>query len=105
MTAAIPVRHAYCVKKMGIVFMSRKPNRESRDFLERANEQFQERATNAVPTALASYALIGSIIVFSLIGYGIDRWRAEGSHTFLLIGIIVGIVIGMVNLARIVWQR
>jgi F0F1-type ATP synthase assembly protein I len=78
---------------------------DTRKFLERATERFQERASSAVPTALASYALIGAILLFALIGYGIDRWRGGTSHTFLVSGLIFGIVVGFLNLASLVWKH
>ena len=83
----------------------RKPRQDTRNFQERAVERFQERATNAIPIALASYALIGAIILFGLIGYGIDRERGGTSHLFLSIGVLVGVVVGLVNLAILVWKR
>ena len=80
-----------------------RPNEEDekKPFLERTNERFQERATNALPSALAGYSLIGSILLFGLIGYGIDRWRGGTSHTFLLIGIFLGIFIGFFDLIKL----
>jgi len=85
---------------------ARKPkDDDSRNFLERATESFQENVTRAAPAAAASYTLIGAIILFSLIGYGLDRWRGGGSHAFLLVGLIVGLVVGFVDLARFVWRR
>jgi F0F1-type ATP synthase assembly protein I len=83
----------------------RKPLHDKENFLARANERFQERATNAVPSALAGYTLVGAIIVFTLIGYGIDRWRGGSSHLFLILGLVVGIVVGFSDLAKFVWKR
>jgi F0F1-type ATP synthase assembly protein I len=78
---------------------------EQKPFLERSNEQFQERATNALPSALAGYSLIGSILLFGLIGYGIDRWRGGTSHTFLLIGVFLGVVVGFFDLIKLSRRR
>jgi F0F1-type ATP synthase assembly protein I len=78
---------------------------EKKPFLESANERFQERATNALPSALAGYSLIGSILLFGLIGYGIDRWRGGTSHTFLLVGVFVGIAIGFFDLVKLSRRR
>ena len=83
----------------------RRPKQDSKNFLERATESFQENATRAAPTAAASYTLIGAIILFGLIGYGIDRWRGGSSHVFLVVGLVVGIVVGFVDLAKFVWKK
>ena len=82
-----------------------KPGQDGKNFVERATESFQENVTRAAPIAAVSYTLIGAIILFGLIGYGIDRWRGGSSHAFLLIGLLVGIVVGFVDLARFVWKR
>ena len=84
---------------------ARRSNESSKDYLERANESFQEDVTNAAPTAAASYTLIGAVIVFTLIGYAIDRWRGGSSHVFLILGVLVGIIVGFASLAKIVWKK
>jgi hypothetical protein len=43
--------------------------------------------------------------MFGLIGYGIDQWRGGPSHVFLVVGLLLGIVVGFVELARFVWKR
>jgi F0F1-type ATP synthase assembly protein I len=83
----------------------RRPQQDSKNFLERATESFQEDVTRAAPTAAVSYTLIGAIMVCGLIGYGIDRWRGGSSHVFLVVGLILGIVVGFVDLARFVWKK
>lgn len=80
-------------------------SKDDKNFVERTTESFQESVTQAAPTALAGYTLIGAIILFGLIGYGIDRWRGGSSHVFLVVGLIVGVVVGFVDLAKIVWKR
>ena len=84
---------------------ARKPADGAKDYLQRANESFQKDATNAAPTAAASYTLIGAVIFFTLIGYAIDRWRGGSSHLFLIIGVVVGIVVGFGSLARLFLNR
>ena len=44
-------------------------------------------------------------VMFGLIGYGIDQWRGGSSHVFLIVGLLLGIVVGFVELARFVWKR
>ena len=64
----------------------------------------QETAERAGPAAGASYTLIGAIIVLGAAGYGVDAWRGSG-HWFLLGGLLLGIVVGMWELAKTVWHK
>ena len=73
-------------------------------FLARSARRLQENAERAGPAAGASYTLIGAIIVLGAIGYSLDRWRGT-SPWFLLAGLLVGIIVGFVELARVVWRR
>jgi len=74
------------------------------NFLERSAESFQENITKAGPIAAASYTLIGAILLLGLIGYSIDRWRGT-SPWFLIGGLLLGIIVGFVDLAKVVWRR
>ena len=65
---------------------------------------FQENVRRSGPAAMASYTLIGAIIMFGGIGLVIDRWRGA-DHWFLLAGLLLGLVVGFVELARTVWRR
>jgi F0F1-type ATP synthase assembly protein I len=49
--------------------------------------------------ALASYTLIGAILVLGGIGYALDLWRGSG-HWFLLGGLLLGLVVGFYELAK-----
>jgi F0F1-type ATP synthase assembly protein I len=73
-------------------------------FLKRSTEAFQQRAEQAAPAAGASYTLIGAILVLGGIGYAVDRWRGTFPW-FLLGGLLLGIVVGMYELAKTVWKR
>jgi len=75
-----------------------------KNFLKRSTEQFQETAGQAGPAAGASYTLIGAIIVLGAIGYAIDSWRGT-SPWFLFGGLMLGIVVGMWELAKTVWRK
>lgn len=77
---------------------------DGKNFLERSTEQFQEAAERAGPAAGASYTLIGAIIVLGAIGYAIDSWRGTAPWG-LIIGLLLGIVVGMWELARTVWHK
>jgi len=79
---------------------------EKRDdsFLTRATKSLQENVESAGPAAAASYGLIGAIIVLGAIGFGIDEWFGT-SPWFLLGGLLLGVIVGFVELAKIVWRR
>ena len=72
--------------------------------LARSLQAFQDAMQRAGPAATASYTLIGSIIFFGGIGYGIDRWQGS-SPGWTVGGLIFGIVFGMYELAMSVWRR
>jgi F0F1-type ATP synthase assembly protein I len=78
--------------------------RDDRDFLARSTQRLQENAERAGPAAGASYTLIGAIILLGAIGYGIDYWRGT-TPWFLLGGLLLGIVVGMWELAKTVFHR
>ena len=73
-------------------------------FLERSLKYFQENVQRSGPAAGASYTLIGAIILLGGIGYAVDRWLGT-SPWFLLGGLVLGIIVGMYELARTVWKR
>jgi len=77
---------------------------EDRNFLARSTKQLQENAERAGPAAGASYTLIGAIILLGGIGYAIDYWRGT-SPWFLLGGLMLGVVVGMWELAKTVFHR
>ena len=74
------------------------------DDLARAAEQLQETAERAGPAAGAGYTLIGAILLLGAIGYGIDMWRGS-SPWGLLVGLLLGIVVGMYELAKTVFAK
>ena len=78
--------------------------RDDRGFLARSAQQLQENAERAGPAAGASYTLIGALVVLGGLGYAIDAWRGT-SPWFLLGGLLLGIVVGMWELARTVFHR
>ena len=59
--------------------------------------------TQAGPVALASYSLIGAILVLGGIGYALDAWRG-GGHLFLLGGLLLGLIVGFYELAKAVFK-
>lgn len=75
-----------------------------KNFLERSTESLQENVERAGPAAGASYTLIGAIIVLGGIGYAFDSWRGTGPWG-LVIGLLLGVVVGMWELAKTVWRK
>jgi len=72
--------------------------------LGRSLKALQESIRKSGPVAGASYALIGAIIVLGLIGYGIDQWLGT-TPWFLLGGLLLGIIVGFYDLAKVIWKR
>lgn len=58
----------------------------------------------AGPAAAAAYSLIGAIVLLGGLGYFADGWL-DTSPWLLLIGLLLGIVVGFYELARVVWRR
>jgi F0F1-type ATP synthase assembly protein I len=73
-------------------------------FLARAAKAFQENVTRAGPAVVASYTLLGAIILLGGIGYALDRWRGT-SPWFLVAGLLLGLIVGFYELAKAVWPR
>jgi F0F1-type ATP synthase assembly protein I len=68
-----------------------------------ANRALQDNLDRNEPRIVASYALIGAILVLGSIGFAIDRW-AGTSPWLLLVGLAAGILLGLVQLLRSVRQ-
>jgi F0F1-type ATP synthase assembly protein I len=79
-----------------------KDDRDS--FLVRSTRAFQENAERSGAAAGASYGLIGAIILLGGTGYALDAWRGT-SPWFLLAGLLMGLIVGFVDLARVVWKK
>ena len=73
-------------------------------FLARSTRALQHNAEQAGPAAGAGYTLIGAILLLGGIGYGIDYWRGT-SPWFLLGGLLLGVVVGMYELAKTVFSK
>lgn len=80
------------------------PDDERTRSLERSLRYFQDTVRRSGPAAVASYTLIGAIVLLGGIGYAIDEWRGT-SPWFLLGGLLLGIVVGFYELAKTVWQK
>ena len=80
------------------------PEENSETFLARSLRQTQENLRRAGPAAMAGYMLIGSILMFGGIGYAVDAWRGT-SPWFLLAGLLLGVIVGFVELAKVIWRK
>lgn len=79
--------------------MTDKPSRNfSRGF-----SAFQKFVSQSGPAASASYSLLGSILLFTLLGYFIDS-KYESSPYGILIGIGIGLAAGFYHLAKTIWS-
>lgn len=56
------------------------------------------------PAATASYTLIGAIVMLGGIGALVDRFWSTGPWG-LLIGLMLGLVVGFYELAKVIWRR
>ena len=72
--------------------------------LAKSARALQHTAEQAGPAAGAGYTMIGAILLLGFIGYGIDSWRGT-SPWFLVGGLLLGIVVGMYELAKTVWHK
>jgi len=64
----------------------------------------QQSFQRAGRTAGASYTLIGAIVLLGALGYFGDVWL--GTDPWLMVGgLLLGIVVGFYELARVVWRR
>ncbi len=54
------------------------------------------------PAMSASYSLIAAVILLGVLGYLIDKWQ-NSSPVFLLCGLLIGLVVGFYEIAKIIW--
>jgi len=74
-----------------------KPNN---NYMARVFEAFQQIVRQAGPYMNASYMLLGSILGLGLLGYFLDQWL-NTSPWLLVAGLLLGVVIGIWELARV----
>ncbi len=77
---------------------------DDKDFLARSARAFQEGVRKSGPAAAASYTLIGAIILLGGIGYGLDQWQGTAPWG-LFVGLMLGLIVGFYELAKVVWHR
>jgi F0F1-type ATP synthase assembly protein I len=69
-----------------------------------ANKALQDSLDRDESRIVASYALIGAILLLGGVGYAVDWWRGT-SPWFLLLGLTVGILLGFYNLVASLRRR
>jgi F0F1-type ATP synthase assembly protein I len=74
------------------------------DSLANSFSYLQKIIKQSGPAMGASYTLIGSILILGALGYFIDKWQ-DTSPLFLLIGLILGIIIGFYEIAKVIWAK
>ena len=77
---------------------------DDKDFLARSFGYLQESIRKSGPAAAASYTLIGAIILLGGIGYGLDQWQGTAPWG-LFVGLMLGLIVGFYELAKVVWHR
>ena len=80
------------------------PDENHETFFARSLRQTQENLRRAGPAAAAGYTLLGAIIMLGGIGYAVDSWRGT-SPWFLLAGLLLGVVVGFFELAKVIWRK
>ena len=65
---------------------------------------WQATVQQAGPAAMASYSLIGAIVLLGGLGYAIDEWLGT-SPWCLLGGLALALVYGFTQLALTMWRR
>jgi F0F1-type ATP synthase assembly protein I len=72
--------------------------------LGRSLKSLQTSAGRAGPAAAASYSVIGAILLLGGMGYGCDRWLGTAPWG-LVIGLLLGVLVGLYQLAKAVWRQ
>jgi F0F1-type ATP synthase assembly protein I len=80
------------------------PDSDPEPFLARSLKFLQENLQRSGPAVTAGYTLMGAIMLLGGIGYGLDAWRGT-SPAFLVTGLLLGIVVGFVQLAKIMFRK
>jgi F0F1-type ATP synthase assembly protein I len=80
------------------------PDNERDPFLARSLRFMQESLRQAGPAITAGYTLMAAIALLGGLGYALDWWRGT-SPWFLVTGLLLGLVVGFVELAKIVWRK
>ena len=52
----------------------------------------------------ASYSVLGALALFGVGGYYLDRYR-ESENIWLIIGLLLGVIVGMYELAKYILRK
>lgn len=80
------------------------PDSKRESSVTRALKALQVNMTSAGPAASASYTLLGAILLLGGIGYALDI-RFGTAPTFVATGLVAGVVVGLYQLAKVMWRR
>ena len=73
-------------------------------FPNRSFYYFQQFLTKSGPAASAAYALIGAVLLFTIVGNFIDN-HYQSSPWFTLGGTFLGLSVGFYQLAKEIWSK
>jgi hypothetical protein len=73
-------------------------------FFSRSLRFLQENLRRSGPAVTAGYTLIGAIVFFGGGGYFLDAWKGT-SPWFLVSGLLLGVVVGFYELAKLVFRK
>jgi len=80
------------------------PKGQSDFDLGRALKYFQNIVKESGPAASASYTLLASVLIFTLLGWYFDSSRGT-KPIGILVGLGVGLITGFYHLAKTIWIR
>ena len=81
-----------------------KPDDDSGPVFARSLRILQENLRRSGPAVVAGYTLIGAIALLGGLGYAIDQWL-DTAPWFLVSGLLLGVVVGFYELAKLVFRR
>ena len=53
----------------------------------------------------ASYSIIGSLLLFGLGGYWLDKQSNDGEHFWLILGLLIGVFLGLYELSKFMLKK
>lgn len=74
------------------------------EFLSRVFEILSKTLRDAGPYLTASYVMVGSVLGMALLGFFLDRWLGT-EPWILLVATLTGLVVGLYEMARIVFKK
>ena len=80
------------------------PKNRSGFELGRSLEYFQNIVKESGPASSASYTLLASVLIFTLLGWYIDSLRGT-KPLGILVGLGIGLISGFYHLAKTIWTH